>query len=612
MKKIIMRTRTRTPLALAIGTFALLSSGASLVSSGGTLVGCASVPNEGVESRQAALHAAANDTSARIYPILDAQHGDYDLFISNHTVYRLTFTNQTTVQPDHTVVQNLELGGGASPCWVNPQLQPKNLPTPTDIGDPAVQSLISQDGIPLGYGDLIALDCHSVQDELIEFDFPLDGGTDSGANGDGGAGTDHRLFLRLPGDKDPATGLPTARNVGCGGLLLGMGINPLNPSVVPLTLLDPNNPDFVVSDAYDINCYAGQPPSSYKPALFANPATPETVSRGQTASVEFTTSENDLVPTSAVLVPTGTNDCVDPATGTTFLTIGQPTTDPSGRFGWPVAGVVPGDFTNQGCSASYYLTYTVGGTPIQTSPATFTLNTGCREGTLTDCSGCGDTCKAPANAAPVCKTTTPNAPGVCTFTCNSGWANCDGADCSAQMGSLANCGGCANACPTSVPGGRSVCTTAAPASWGKCDVACNADFSNCDGDPNNGCESNPQTDPNNCGACGNKCGGACVGGVCACVPVTPSCSHTDCGFKSDGCGGGIDCGEWCAPGLTCVNNACVCIPEQPDCSTSCGGKYSNGCGGTYTCPTVTGAACCRKNGTTWIPTPPPGHCSVPQ
>lgn len=75
----------------------------------------------------------------------------------------------------------------------------------------------------------------------------------------------------------------------------------------------------------------------------------------------------------------------------------------------------------------------------------------------------------------------------------------------------ANCGACGNVC------------TGGNATWacnaGRCEViACDAGFLDCNGSAADGCESNPDTDPSNCGGCGTECGPPnreCCAGVCA-------------------------------------------------------------------------------------------------
>jgi hypothetical protein len=54
-----------------------------------------------------------------------------------------------------------------------------------------------------------------------------------------------------------------------------------------------------------------------------------------------------------------------------------------------------------------------------------------------------------------------------------------------------------------------------------------APFANCDGREDNGCESNPNDDPSNCGACGVACGG---GQVCS----AGACVTTECGTTTEG------------------------------------------------------------------------------
>jgi hypothetical protein len=89
--------------------------------------------------------------------------------------------------------------------------------------------------------------------------------------------------------------------------------------------------------------------------------------------------------------------------------------------------------------------------------------------------------------------------------CTGGFESCDGDDDNGCESELAidpqNCGGCGNVCTNGV------------CSDGAC--ACAAGFVDCDGNPSTGCESELAADPKNCGACGHDCaGGACSGGLC--------------------------------------------------------------------------------------------------
>ncbi len=98
----------------------------------------------------------------------------------------------------------------------------------------------------------------------------------------------------------------------------------------------------------------------------------------------------------------------------------------------------------------------------------------------------------------------PVAKSVCTIPCGdgvlAGSEQCD--DGNTQDGD-----GCTSTCSvesTYVCNGQpSVCS-------------CQSGFANCDGSPSNGCETDINTDLNNCGACGSPCGAgqSCAGGVC--------------------------------------------------------------------------------------------------
>jgi hypothetical protein len=99
--------------------------------------------------------------------------------------------------------------------------------------------------------------------------------------------------------------------------------------------------------------------------------------------------------------------------------------------------------------------------------------------------------------------------------------------------------------------------------------------------------------------------GACVGGVCTCVPVTCSSLGKNCGTWPNGCGGTLDCGSCgiiactaphttgaCAP-ICSVGHCSTCTPTCT-CQTGwydCNGDMSDGCESTScaTCSWSTGA-----------------------
>jgi hypothetical protein len=93
---------------------------------------------------------------------------------------------------------------------------------------------------------------------------------------------------------------------------------------------------------------------------------------------------------------------------------------------------------------------------------------------------------------------------------------------------------------------------------GEC--TCAPRFGDCDGQPDNGCESRLDADAAHCGACGNTClNGACEVGVCAC-----SEGHEDCNASPvDGCEAFLEvdadhcgaCGHGCLGG-TCGGSRC--------------------------------------------------------
>lgn len=88
---------------------------------------------------------------------------------------------------------------------------------------------------------------------------------------------------------------------------------------------------------------------------------------------------------------------------------------------------------------------------------------------------------------------------------------------------------------------------------------CSAGFGNCDGEPQNGCETVVAVDVNNCGACGVRCqNGYCDDGACICDEAAASCDGKCVALATDPrhCG---ECGRDCLAG-SCSDGRCTPAP----------------------------------------------------
>jgi MYXO-CTERM domain-containing protein len=203
---------------------------------------------------------------------------------------------------------------------------------------------------------------------------------------------------------------------------------------------------------------------------------------------------------------------------------------------------------------------------------------GCETGTdsdLQNCGRCGEICANPPRATAACVL------GVCTVgSCIDPFDDCDGEfenGCETNLeGDATRCGSCEIACDFENAG--SVCQA------GQCVMgACRAPFGDCDNDPQNGCETNLDEDNQHCGGCGRACslpGGSasCRLGECtldACDPGLADCNQS----PQDGCetdlqANGLHCGSCenaCPPESRCEAGACREV-QEPD------GNGGDGCG----------------------------------
>ncbi|MFO0609355.1 MAG: hypothetical protein U0324_39690 [Polyangiales bacterium] len=198
---------------------------------------------------------------------------------------------------------------------------------------------------------------------------------------------------------------------------------------------------------------------------------------------------------------------------------------------------------------------------------------------VSNCGRCGAACVLP-HASPVC------AAGACAVgTCADGFADVDGVAANGCEVDLAtdprHCGAVGNAC--SAPNGTAGCAA------GACTVAaCNAGFSDCDGNAANGCEVNTQTSPSHCGACNHACpsgahsSATCGAGACgiACQAGFADCdgdatNGCEVDLQADGANCGA-CGTSCTQGRTCQSGACsaaVCAAGRANCN----GAEGDGC-----------------------------------
>lgn len=194
-----------------------------------------------------------------------------------------------------------------------------------------------------------------------------------------------------------------------------------------------------------------------------------------------------------------------------------------------------------------------------------------------NCGGCGMACSSNHMATRTCTA------GACNGTCATGFADCNGSKltdgCERDVTTTTDCGGCNVACSTTT--GTASCVLVGTGPQRTCSYVCTAPLADCQtsAPDTNGCETNKNTDPANCGGCGMACSANhisphCTSGNCdgACVGAFADCNGDK---RSDGC-----------------ERATNTVTDCSGCNLACNATASNNtarsCDGTtcsYTCAT---------------------------
>lgn len=185
---------------------------------------------------------------------------------------------------------------------------------------------------------------------------------------------------------------------------------------------------------------------------------------------------------------------------------------------------------------------------------------------LTSCGSCTNDCTKSVqstNGTPTCVS------GTCGIKCATGYANCnndltDG--CEQSLQSMQNCGACGKVCQFSNAGAN--CNSS-----DQCVMqACVSGYQDCDKKTSDGCEVDINTDVKNCGGCGTDCTQL-VKNATGIECVSGKCSYTSCDANYGDCDGNPEngCEALLEVNIHCgsCNNHC----SLPNICTQSGSTY---------------------------------------
>ncbi len=310
-------------------------------------------------------------------------------------------------------------------------------------------------------------------------------------------------------------------------------------------------------------------------------------------------------------------------------------TDPEhcGECGRPCgsAGVLTRRCTDAACDST--CTFGLGNCSMPAAPV---ADDGCETNLVTSpvhCGSCGRACSTAQADATVCIA------GLCSPTCQAGFGNCttplapqadDGCE-SNLTTSVGNCGACGRACS---PVGAS----ATACSGGVCAPTCSVGRGDCTSPPapgfDDGCETNLDATPAHCGACGRACAStnvaipACAGGLCTslCSVGFGNCVAPAAPAPDNGCETNVEtnpshcgaCARACATTnvqtRTCAAGICTstCNAGFGNCTTPLSPAADDGCETAITTNPQHCGACgrgCSLSGVSGAPTCAAGLCT---
>jgi len=191
-----------------------------------------------------------------------------------------------------------------------------------------------------------------------------------------------------------------------------------------------------------------------------------------------------------------------------------------------------------------------------------------------NCGACGNVCPAgqgcsSGTCAARCGNSGGSTGGNCGADCSMcpGTVSCGGA-CTDTQVDLGNCGGCGIACDSGQACTAGACVPICAGGGvckpdGYCGTACPAGSALCGAAASSTATAtciDLETDPRNCGACGNACaaGQGCNQGSCAASCFQGNSVGSNCGGDCSGCPGTVACGNFCADTQTDPGNCGVC------------------------------------------------------